>query len=510
MNIKKQLFSVFLLALTFSAFSQTHSEARDLAAIRHEGLQNSKAYETLSELTDVYGQRLTGSREYLAAAQWMSEKMKNVGLQKVHFENYCENCRGWSVNSYNVEMIAPNYMHIIAYPMAMAKSSNGIVEAEIVHIKSMRNMDAIKKEFTGKLNGKIVLLGSEPKMDGLTDTVLKRYSEKELEKLEDRLIPKTNQTPLPELIKSWETSDKYDQPFLEFVEKEGGIAVLRSYGGLPGVVHIGGTYYYLENDFKPLPYFAIAPEHFGRMVRALQQGAAPKIKLNLDTEFYMEPENNVNVIGELTGTDAKFKSEILLIGGHFDSWHTATGATDNAASAVVLLEALRILKTTGLLPKRTVRIGLWGGEEQAFLGSVAYAKEHYGAMNKQPNAASKKVTAYLNLDNGAGAIRGIYLQSNEFAKPTFKEAFIALNGLSEGTLTIENTLSTDHETFDHYNIPAFQFIQDGLSYGSITHHTNLDFIEYVPKEDLMKNAVILAWTIHKLANNKEMVPRKKK
>ena len=155
-------------------------------------------------------------------------------------------------------------------------------------------------------------------------------------------------------------------------------------------------------------------------------------------------------------------------------------------------------------------MGLWGGEEQAFLGSAAYAKKHFGKLNEKPNSASKKISVYLNLDNGAGAIRGLYLQKNEFARPVFNKIFSPISNLSEGTLTIENTLSTDHETFDHYNIPSFQFIQDDLTYGNVTHHTQLDVVEYVPEEDIMKNAVILAWTIYTLSENDKMVPRKVK
>jgi Zn-dependent M28 family amino/carboxypeptidase len=215
-------------------------------------------------------------------------------------------------------------------------------------------------------------------------------------------------------------------------------------------------------------------------------------------------------MGEILGADPKLKSEVVMIGGHFVSWHSARGATDNAVSCIVLMEALRILKQAVLVPKRTIRIGLWGGEEQAFIGSVAYAIDHFGKLKEKPNNESKKVSAYLNLDNGAGAIRGLYLQGNDFARPVFNEIFSHLSSISNGALTIENTLSTDHETFDHYNIPSFQFIQDQLNYNTVTHHTHLDLPEYVPEADMKKNAVILAWTIYKLAGMDAMVPRKLK
>ncbi|NER12032.1 M20/M25/M40 family metallo-hydrolase [Leptobacterium flavescens] len=509
MKTVKTIFTLLLLLTGTLSYAQS-TPASVLASIRNEGFQRSQAMEMLSELTDVYGQRLTGSREYLEAAKWASDKMKELGFNKVHFENYCDDCRGWGIKAFNVEMTAPNYMHISAYPLAMAKSTNGVVEGEVIHIPSLRDMESVKKDFGGKLRGRVIILGGEPRQRDLTKPVSQRYEKEELQKLKNKLIPEVKQTPLPELFKSWETSDKYDQEFLQFVENEGALAVLKTRLTLPGILHPGGTYYYRENDYKPLPYFTIMPEHFGRLFRMLERDAKPKVRLNLDTEFYFEPQNNVNIISEITGTDPKLKSEVILIGGHFDSWHSGTGATDNAASAIVLMEALRILKENGLKLKRTVRIGLWGGEEQAFLGSAAYAREHYGELDKKPNASSKKVSVYLNLDNGAGAIRGIYLQGNEFARPVFKTILDPLSSLGTGAMTIENTLSTDHETFDHYNIPAFQFIQDPLTYNTVTHHTNLDVLEYVPEDDMKKNAVILAWTLYSLANRDEMVPRKQK
>ena len=508
MKFKNIFFILAFILIMPNSFSQISKDQKVLAQIRTEGFLNTQAMSMLEELTEVYGHRLTGSREYLAAATFMSNKMKSLGLDNVHFENYCDNCRGWSMKSFNVEMTAPNFMHINAYPLAMSKSSSGIVEGEVVHINSFRNMDAVRQQYGGKLNGKVVLIGEEPRQMPLNEKVSKRYSEDELDKMEDKLVPKTKQTPLPDLFKGWETSDVYDKEFLEFLEAEGALAVLKSRSILLGILHPDGTYYYQDGALKPLPYFTIMPEHFGRLARMIKLGTTPKIRLNLETEFYNEPGNNVNIIGEITGADPKLKSETILIGAHFDSWHSGTGATDNGANSVVLVEALRILKAIGYKPKRTLRMGLWGGEEQAFLGSAAYARQHFGELNEKPNKASKKISVYLNLDNGAGAIRGMYLQKNEMARPVFENVFKPIASLSEGALTIENTLSTDHETFDHYNIPAFQFIQDELAYGNVTHHTQLDVLEYVPEQDIMKNAVILAWTIYKLSENELMVPRK--
>lgn len=511
MSLKSTFIYVFLLSFFFSGFSQSTPKDLMLEKIKNEGFNNSQAMSMISELTDVYGQRLTGSNEYYAAAKWMSEKMIAVGLQNVHFETYCDDCMGWSMVSFNVEMISPNFMHISAYPLAMSKSSQGIVTGDVVHIKNYNQLDSVKLKYSGQLKGKIILLGKVPRRKSLSDTIFERYSKETLDKMAKQDSAIVEQTPLPELLKSWEIDeDMQEEAFLKFLEEEGALAVLKSRSMYMGVLHPDGTYFYKEGQFKPIPYFTIMPEHFGRMARMLDMNVTPKIRLNLETSFYSKPENNVNILAELTGTDKKLKSETVMVGAHFDSWHSGTGATDNGASSIVLVEALRILKVIGYQPKRTIKLGLWGGEEQAFIGSVSYGKKHFGQFDEEPNEESTKVTAYLNLDNGAGAISGMYLQNNAFAKPVFKEVFSSILDITDGVLTIENTLSTDHETFDFYNIPSFQFIQDPLEYDSVTHHTQLDVLEYVPEKDVIKNAVIMAWTIYSLSENEDIVPRKLK
>ncbi len=508
MKLKTTLILILFIGFFTESHAQLTTDEIVLSKIRNEGFNNSKAMAMLSNLTDIYGQRLTGTREYYAAAKWISDQMNKSGFENVHFENYCADCRGWGIKSFNVEMIAPNYMHISAYPLAMSKSTDGIQASSLVSIESFRDMNSVRQNYSGKIKGKIILLGKAPKIPSLLDTLSYTYSEKQLTNMEDQLNAEVAQMPLPELLKSWETSDRMDDEFLRFAESEGALAILKTRPMYLGVLHPQGTYYYRESDIKALPYFTIMPEHFGRLYRMTQQNSSPILRINLDTEFYNEPENNVNILAEIPGIDPKLKSESVLIGAHFDSWHSGTGATDNGTNCVVIVEALRILKQIGYRPKRTIKIGLWGGEEQAFLGSVAYAETHFGKLDEKPNAAASKITAYLNLDNGAGAIRGIYLQKDELARPVFEKIFDGIPNLTDGAITIENTLSTDHETFDHYNIPAFQFIQDELSYETVNHHSNLDVIEYVPENDIEKNAVILAWTIYSLAEMNEKVPRK--
>lgn len=510
MKIKNILITALLNFIFITSYAQSGSEDSILSRIKNIGYQKSKVKQLTYEMTDVYGQRLTGSREYFAAAEWASTKMKEAGLTNVHFENYCTDCRGWTVKSSNVELQSPNYMQIVAYPLAFTKGTKGIVEGDVINIESFADMNFVKQQFAGKLKDKIILLGEEPPQKSLTDSVFKRYTKAQLEDMQELLVPRTKVHPMPEQIELYQREYFEDNAFLQFVENEGALAVLKTSSSVAGNVNVAGTFYYKESDPKPLPYYEIMPEHAGRIIRLLKQNITPRIKVNLETIFYSEPGNNVSIIGEIEGSDSKLKSEVVLIGGHFDSWHTGTGATDNGGNCMVLLEALRILKESGIAPKRTIRLAFWGGEEQDYNGSVTYAKNHFGDFKSKPNSKSEKVTAYLNLDNGVGEIRGIYLQGNDFARQVFQDIFRRFSSTLPYYTTIDNIGNTDHETFDYYNIPSFQFIQDPLDYEPITHHKPLDLPEYAPEADMMKNAVLLAWTIYSLASSEEMVPRKKK
>jgi len=508
LKMKILLFTAIFICFSINIYAQAKTNDSILTKIKDVGNHQSQVKMLTYELSDVYGQRLTGSREYLAAAKWASIKMKEVGLTNVHFENYCTNCLGWNVKSFNVEMQSPNYMHITAYPLAWTKGTNGTVEGDVINIDSFSDMDSIKHRYAGILRNKIILLGKEPVFNPMPDPISKRYSTKELENMQQLLIAENQTKPLPEAIEAFRNEYSKDSTFLRFAEDEGVLAVFKPSASAAGLMKVGGTYYYKDNDFKPLPYFIIMPDHAGRLIRLINQGKVPKVKLNLETIIYNEPDNNVNIIGEIKGSDPKLNSEVIMIGAHFDSWHSGTGATDNGGNCMVLLEALRILKKSGIVPKRTIRLAFWGGEEQDFNGSVAYATKQCGKLDSKPNRESEKVSAYLNLDDGIGAIRGIYLQENVFARPVFEEIFGAFSADEKYYTTIENNTDTDHETFNHYNIPSFAFIQDPLDYSILSHHKMLDLQEYTLESDMKKNAIFLAWTIYSLASKDEMVPRK--
>jgi len=510
----KILITVFLFS-GYAAIGQTKSHA--LSKINTEGFQKSQVMSLISDLSDVYGPRLTGTNQYYTAAEWAKKTMENWGVDKVYFENYCDDCMGWEVKSFNVEMTEPAYMKIQAYPYAWTESSNGVQVGDLIWIESYADLEKVKKRWSGKLQGKTILIGSAPEQNMLFEALSTRFTDDEIEEAEKSIIPAPNNPLGPsagdmDLIKDLDVIFnmmlKKDDAFFQFLKAEGALCMLGTTPFFPGVIHPSGTYNFRESDEKPIPYFAISPENFGKLKRLIDREMIPKIKFHLDSELYLKPENNVNIIAEITGSDPKLKDEVVMIGAHFDSWHPASGATDNGAGSAVMMEVMRIIKATGLKPRRTIRIALWGGEEQVFLGSLAYAEKHYGKVNETMRKKEvEKISAYINMDNGAGQMRGVYLQGNEGVRPIFEEMLAPYAHLDVNNLTIQNTDFTDHDVFDYYKIPGFQIIQDRLNYSTVTHHTNLDVLEYVPKRDMMINATVIAALVYQIAEKDSRLPR---
>ncbi|RFN60080.1 M20/M25/M40 family metallo-hydrolase [Marixanthomonas ophiurae] len=515
MKILSKILIVSFLFLGFAAASQYLPQA--LSKINTEGFQKSQVMNLITDLSDVYGPRLTGTDQYYTAAEWAKKTLENWGMDKVYFEKYCDDCMGWEVKSFNVEMTSPAYMKIQAYPYAWTESSNGVQTGDLIWIENHDDLEKVKKQWSGKLKGKTVLIGSAPKQNMLFEALATRFTEEQIKEAEKSIKPAPN-NPLGssigdvDLIEDLEVLFanfmRKDDAFFAFLKAEGAIGMLGTTPFFPGVIHPGGTYNFREKDAKPLPYFAISPENFGKLKRLTDRQITPKIKFNLDSELYLKPENNVNILAEITGSDPKLKNEVVMIGAHFDSWHSASGATDNGAGSAVMMEVMRIIKASGIKPKRTIRIALWGGEEQGYVGSLAYAENHYGKVKQTTRKKEvEKISAYINMDNGAGQMRGIFLQGNEAARPIFQQMLAPYAHLDVNNLTIENTNFTDHDVFDYYKIPGFQIIQDPLNYNTITHHTNLDVLEYVPERDIMVNATVIAALVYQIAQEDLRLPR---
>jgi len=515
MKIISKIFITAFLFIGFTGISQTKSQA--LAKINTEGFQKSQVMSLITDLSDVYGPRLAGTNQYYTAAEWAKNTMETWGMDKVYFENYCDDCMGWEVKSFNVEMTSPAYMKIQAYPYAWTESSNGVQIGDLIWIENHSDLEQVKKQWSGKLQGKSILMGAAPEPNMLFEPLSTRFTTDQIEEAEKSIVPAPKNALshnagdldiIGNLDMLFNSMVRQDDAFFAFLKAEGALSVLGTTPFFPGVIHPSGTYNFRESDAKPVPFFAISPESFGKLQRLIGRDISPKIKFHLDSELYLNPKNNVNIIGEITGSDPKLKDEVVMIGAHFDSWHAASGATDNGAGSAVMMEAMRIMKASGLKPKRTIRIALWGGEEQAFVGSMAYAEKHYGKVKETSRKKEfELISAYLNMDNGAGQMRGIYMQGNEAVRPIFEEMLAPYAHLDVNNLTIQNTDFTDHDVFDYYKIPGFQIIQDKLNYSTVTHHTNLDALEYVPERDMMINATVIAALVYQIAQRDSRLPR---
>ncbi len=510
----KKLTGVLLTAFIFAlvSFKSDNTERVDLHTImliKNEGFGKSKIMQTLFELTDVNGPRLTGSPGMKSAEKWAAGKLKDWGLQNVAIEPWGGFGKGWEVNRSYLAMTAPYYQQLIAVPRAWTPGTNGLIHgnAVLVRIGTMNDMD----EYVGKLRGKIVVMASmseETKPNFNPDA--SRISDKDLEKI--AMDPHTEEaaTNLSQAPKKSPKNFAAPRSSIDsFLISEGAVAVLSGGRGTMGTVFTTNGASRAWNAKPVLPELEMGSEHLGRLQRLLEAGKDVSLELDTKTTFYTDDSVENNVVAEIPGTDPDLKDELVILGGHMDSWHAATGATDNGTGVAVCMEAVRILKAIGIKPRRTIRIVLWSGEEQGLLGSRAYVKKHFGdrlTMKLKPDQS--RVSAYFNLDNGGGKIRGIYLQGNDQLRPVFEAWLAPFADLGANTVTYRNTGSTDHISFDEVGIPGFQFIQDGLEYGTRTHHTNMDSYDRASANDLMQASIIMASFVYNTAMRSEQLPRK--
>jgi len=506
-------------ALTFAlqavpAVAQS-SDAPDLDAltrIKHEGTTNSAVMETLSYLTDVHGPRLTNSPTMHAAAAWAQGRLRDWGLSNVHTEAWGPFGRGWVNEHFAATMVTPHPFVLHGYPKAWTPGTDGPVTGEAVFAVIEREEDFAA--YRGKLKGAFVLQSPMREIQAYFESPTRRLSDKDLEALAQERLSAGARGGRSGAGRGMAAVAAFREKRMQFYKEEGVLAVLEMSPGDrgdngairvqgPGPGEGGRT---AETE-SPLPQVVLAAEHYGRLQRLLDKQQRVRLTLDVRSRFVDTPTDVYNVIAEIPGTDKA--NEVVMLGAHFDSWHAGTGATDNGVSSAVMMEAMRILKASGLQPRRTIRLGLWTGEEQGLLGSRAYVKQHYAdPADMQRTPAHETFSVYLNMDNGGGGFRGVYLQGNEAAAPIFEQWMKPFANLGMTTLTIRNTGGTDHLAFDAVGLPGFQFIQDPLEYGSRTHHTNLDLYERAIPEDLIKNAIIVATFAYQAAMRDEKFPRK--
>jgi len=515
----KNTLILFILIFIFSGAAQPIKIEQDvIARIKEEALQHSQVMELTSYLSDIYGPRLAGTPEYYEAAQWAAEQLKKWGLKNVSLEKLDSLQRSWKMESISIEMIEPRYMPITGYPRAGCRGTDGEIIGEPVIVGDIFHEDSLRK-YLSIMKGRIVLVDLRKKIQPSYEPFFHRWSDEELLQAQNSLSPFPEKSlnewedssPMKDRIPRWNTEEQQELR-LQKLLLEAAPAVLIEPSSLQyGMVRADESHFGEDKTIEPVPSLVISTEQFYRLIRMMEKSVIPTLKINLQTKYFHNPEYQVNVLGEIPGRDSKLRPELVLIGGHLDSWHAGTGASDNAASCTVLMEVMRIFQTLNLPIRRTVRIGLWNGEELGYHGSRDYVEKHIGNIySGEVKPEQARMSVYLNLDNGAGKIRGLFLQGNEAVRIIFADLLQPFADWGATTLTIQSTTYTDHEVFDVLNVPAFQFIQDPLNYMTVAHHSNLDVYDYLIEDDLKQNVVIVASLVYHLAAMDEMVPRKEK
>lgn len=517
----------------------------DIDKIKDEGMNRSQVMQHLSYLTDVIGGRLTNSPNMKRANEWTRDTMAKWGMQNAKLEAWGPFGRGWSLKSFHAQVIEPQAIPLIAYPKAWSPSTKGPVTADVVYLDINSDEDFAK--YKGQLRGKIVLVSKTRELKAAFEGMGTRRGDEELAKMAvdpmaDRRAqppPGQNQQPTPaqqERIRQMQVSQKMNG----FVFDEGAAVVIdNSRVGSGGTLFVSGATvvpppandapagpatrgrfgpYNKDMESRMLPQITMATEDYNRLVRMIQQGVKPKMTVDIQAQYHDEDLMGYNTVAEIPGTDPTLKDEIVMLGGHLDSWHSSTGATDNAAGCAVVMEAARILIASGFKPKRTIRVALWSGEEQGLIGSREYVKQQFGEMKagaaqgqtgELVKAANyDKLSAYYNLDNGTGKIRGVYLQGNSAVRPIFEAWLAPFHDLGAKTLTLSNTGGTDHQSFDRIGLPGFQFIQDEIEYDTRTHHSNQDNYDRIQADDMKQAATIMAAFVYQTAMMDGKIPRK--
>jgi carboxypeptidase Q len=505
--MQKLILVATIWSCSFSVFAQSEKLDMDiLSKIRGEGLNNSKIMDIAFHLTDASGPRLMNSPGFFRAANWAKTKLLEWGLENSSLEPWGTFGKGWELQKSYIAMTAPYYKPLIGLPKTWTSGTGGLQNEDLIILSAKDTNELFT--YAGKLKGKIIIL---PRTDTLKPSYTpdaNRYVDSQLQKMEV-FRPDTASRPRGNRGNFQQAAALLNR-IKEFAKKEGALAILStSPRGHDGTLFVQGGGSYSVSAPENFLDIMLAYEDYMTLYRLAKSGIAVRLEMDIQSKFSATDSTGYNVIAEIKGTDKKLKDELVMAGGHLDSWHGATGATDNAAGCAVMMEAMRILKTIGVKPRRTIRIALWSAEEEGLIGSRNYVRNHFtDTATKSYNKEGDKVAAYFNLDNGSGKIRGIYTQGNEAVKPIFAQWFTPFADLGAGTVTLQNTGGTDHLSFDGIGLAGFQFIQDEIEYSTRTHHTNMDSYDHLQEEDLKQAAVIVASFIYNAAMRDEKLPRK--
>jgi hypothetical protein len=523
---------------------QPATEKLDLAMyqrIRDEGLNHSHVMEFASALADGIGPRLTGSPNLAKANAWTRDTLTKIGLANAHLEDWGEFGLGWQQLNTWARMVEPDTAVLILQATPWSPSTPGPVTGDVafVDIQTEKDFD----RYNGKLAGRIVLLGAMRAVPPLDKPLFERNTAQTLEDVAE--FPVSEGVPgamTPEMRARMQARRErfmLIDKIAQFLADEKVAAVIEpSRDGANGGGS-GGTFFddngatlgrtpYLVDKAVKIPVAVAAIESYGRLYRLVQAHVPVQVQIEVETKVTGEHEHGYDTIAEIPGTDPNLKDQVVMLGGHLDSWIAGTGAADNGAGTVVAMEAVRILEALGVKPRRTIRIALWTGEEQGLFGSRGYCRDHFGSakLSTAPDQMQlpefmrraagplevkpeqKLISAYFNVDNGSGKIRGIYTQGNAAVAPIFAQWMAPLKDLDVTTITERNTGGTDHLSFDAVGIPGFQFIQDNLDYESRAHHSNEDVYERLMPADLKQIATVEAIFVYNVAMRDQMMPRK--
>jgi carboxypeptidase Q len=522
---------------------QPATETLDLTAyqrIRDEGFNHSHVMDFAYALMDGIGPRLTGSPNLKKANEWTRDTLTKVGLENAHLEDWGEFGLGWQQLNTWARMVTPDTAVLIVQATPWSPSTPGPVTGEVTYVKidTEKDLDTYK----GKLAGKVVLFGAMREVPPVDKALFDRYTEKELEEITEFQVsaaaggvPPEMQARLAARMERLRLIDKIAQFFAD--EKVAAVIEpsrdAKNGGGSGGTLFddngatLGRTPYIASKAVK-IPVAVAAIESYGRLYRLTQAHVPVSVEIDVETKVTGEHEHGFDTVAEIPGSDPALKDQVVMVGGHLDSWIAGTGATDNGAGTVVAMEVVRILKALDFKPRRTIRIALWTGEEQGIFGSKGYVTQHFGsaATSTAPDQMQlpefmrratgpltvkpeqKLLSGYFNIDNGTGKIRGIYTQGNYAIAPIFAQWIAPLKDLGVTTVTNRNTGGTDHLSFDAVGIPGFQFIQDDMDYESRTHHSNEDTVERLQPADLKQLAVVEAIFVYNAAQRDQMLPRK--
>ncbi len=512
-----------LLVMTSTAQEKTDSAA--IARIMDEGMNRSQVMDLLSTMTDVYGPRLTWSPEYAQAAHWAVKRLGELGLSNAHIESGEPLGRAWTLQRYSANVIGKRNFPLISFPKAWSPGLKTV--GEIVFLDA--ETDSALETYRGKLAGKFILLDQPREVRAHFEPEATRDADSSLLDLANADDPANRRGGRRrfEMTPEMKLRALVNYRKIQLAEKEGAAGILTVSRGDGGNIFVQGASapnhpdtpfakrvsVYEPKAPKILPQIAVGAEHYNRLIRLIRKGERPKLEINLEVAFG-KVDSLYNIIAESPGTD--LADEVVMLGGHFDSWHGGTGATDDATGCAAAIEALRILKALDLKPRRTIRVALWDGEEQGLNGSSAYVKAHFGKREESADGQgelkllpeAEKFSVYFNHDNGTGKFRGVYMQGNEAVRGIFRSWLAPFDSLGANTLTLANTGGTDHLSFDAIGLPGFQFIQDEIEYSSRTHHSTMDLYERVQEADMKQAAVIMATFAYHAAMRDEKFPRK--